>query len=176
MSWFYEALSRAEKERLKSGNGHESLKEGLLRGYVTGISLALAMASVIFLIGYWLGKASLRSPQATAAAQSVPPAATVGAASDPPPTAAQPPAPATLSLHVPSFVLQVAAVEKEANADALSAALREKNFPAFVFKRETDGLYRVAVGPFLQQGTAGKIQRQLEAQGFKPFLRPWTRE
>ena len=62
----------------------------------------------------------------------------------------------------------------EAYADALAKNLKQKNLPAFVFRREGDSFYRVAVGPFTDGKSPAKMKGELEKQGYKPFLRPWA--
>lgn len=135
---------------------------------------ALTLCCVSFLGGYyWRGLESPpRASQAPAAAQSATTAHSSaaqnqGAAAEPAPS----PAP---SAKQAGFVLQVAAMEKQANADALSTTLQEKNFPAFVLKRTGDRFYRVVVGPYPKQEASGKIRHDLEAQGFPSELRPWS--
>lgn len=79
-------------------------------------------------------------------------------------------------LDTPGFILQVAAMSLEHNADALTETLQKQEIPAFVFKRATDRLYKVAVGSFPDAPSAAAIKRKLEAQGFTPILKPWTPE
>lgn len=74
------------------------------------------------------------------------------------------------------FVLQVGAMTHEAYADSLVKDLQQKNLPAFVFRREGDNFYRVAVGPFNDTESSTKFKDALEKQGLKPFQRPWSPE
>lgn len=83
-------------------------------------------------------------------------------------------APSIAPLDTPGFILQVAAMSLEHNADALSETLQKQDIPAFVFKRATDHLYKVAVGSFPDASSAAAIKRKLEAQGFTPILKPWS--
>jgi cell division septation protein DedD len=82
--------------------------------------------------------------------------------------------PPTLPLSVPGFVLQVAAMKHEDNADALAKALQERNFPAFVFKRGANPFYRVAVGAYSDPDSAVRVKDQLKAQGFQAILKRWS--
>jgi hypothetical protein len=141
---------------------------------------AVLMSSLAFLMGYyWRAGHSSRAPKAiSAAARPADRSAKTPMTSVTPPaaqTTTTPLAP-TLPLDSPGFVLQVGAMGNESNADALSAALRQKNFPAFVFKHSADRLYRVAVGPFSDADSAAKTKAQLELQGFTPLLKNWTPE
>jgi septal ring-binding cell division protein DamX len=141
-------------------------------GYWVGIILAMVMSCIAFLTGYfWRSTHSrARPPQAAA-----PPVQTL-VPSSPAPPSPKPLLPATASIGEPGFVLQVAAMQNETNADGLSASLNKQNFSAFVFKRNTDRLYRVVVGPFPKQELAQQKQRELEAHGFKPLLKRWSPE
>jgi hypothetical protein len=91
------------------------------------------------------------------------------------------PAPATAlsqpvdpSKQVPGFVLQTAAMAHEENANALANSLRQRNFPAFVSKSDSDGFYRVYVGPYRDHYSAVNIDNQLVRQGFTAILRRWS--
>jgi len=137
---------------------------------------AVVMSSLAFILGYYwhAGRPRPRPKSITVAAQPF------GHPAEPPAPAAaqQSPAetaiPPILPLENPGFVLQVGAMGQEANADALSGELRKKNFSAFVFHRGTDHFYRVAVGPYTDQGAAIRIKNDLEQEGYKPILRPWS--
>jgi len=84
--------------------------------------------------------------------------------------------PPMLPLDAPGFILQVGAMNQEANADTLSDELRKKNFSAFVFRRSADRFYRVAVGPYPEKDAAAQTKKDLEQQGYNSILRPWTPE
>jgi hypothetical protein len=136
---------------------------------------AVAMSCLAFLLGYYwhAGRPRPRAKSPVAAVQPF-----VPASASLTPSPAQPPAqtaiPPILPLDNPGFVLQVGAMGEEANADALSNELRKKNFSAFVYHRDGDRFYRVAVGPYTDQGAAARIKADLEQEGYKPILRPWT--
>ncbi len=82
--------------------------------------------------------------------------------------------PPTLPLDVPGFVLQVAAMRHENNADEFAKALQKRNFPAFVFKRGANPFYRVAVGAYSDPDSAVRVKDQLKAQGFQAILKHWS--
>jgi cell division septation protein DedD len=71
-------------------------------------------------------------------------------------------------------VLQVGAMKLENHAATLARDLRRKKFPAVVFRNGSDKLYRVAVGPYSDADSTGKVKQQLEKQGFKPMLQHWA--
>jgi hypothetical protein len=68
------------------------------------------------------------------------------------------------------FVLQVAAMAHRENAEALAKSLQQKNFPAFVFDRGGDGLYRVDVGPYPDAKYAHDVKNELTSAGFRSVL------
>ncbi len=84
--------------------------------------------------------------------------------------------PASTSLDVLGLVLQVGAMRKEGNADGLSNSLKRQNLPAFVFKRGTDGFYRVAVGPYSDMSSAMLVKDELRRENVKAILKRWVPE
>jgi hypothetical protein len=68
------------------------------------------------------------------------------------------------------FVLQVGAMAHKENADALAEKLHQKSFPAFVFDRGSDGLYRVNVGPYPDADYARGVKDELASAGFRTVL------
>ncbi len=76
-------------------------------------------------------------------------------------------------LEEPGVVLQVAAMKQEDNAEALAKSLQQKSYPAFVFKKGSDRLYKVAVGPYSDAEATIKVRGDLNRQGLKAILRRW---
>ncbi len=74
----------------------------------------------------------------------------------------------------PGFMLQAGAMKYKANAEVLAESLRENNFPAFVWRRETDHFYWVVVGPYAGADSALKVQLELKKQGFDVIRVPWN--
>jgi len=147
--------------------------------YRVALALAVVTCALAFFIGYYWRAAHSRRPIARAAAvpaQTVAPAAPSTPAAPPLPVPQPAPAPEAPAVSEPGFVLQVAAMASEANADALAADLHKKNFSAFVFKRDPDRLYRVVVGPFPTRDATAKAEDELKAEDFKPLLKPWSPE
>jgi DedD protein len=70
-----------------------------------------------------------------------------------------------------AFVLQVAALSKEADALALASALQQKQFSAFVLQPMGDNLYRVQVGPYANSASADAGKKALLREGFKAILK-----
>ena len=102
------------------------------------------------------------------------------AKTDPNPAAAPatPQAPASNgadpSTTIPSagYFVQVAAVSKQEDADALVDALKKKDYPAFVASAAaTDKLFRVQLGPFSDIKDAEAMRTKLTGDGYSPILK-----
>jgi cell division septation protein DedD len=115
------------------------------------------------------------APASVAAPKDVPAPAVAPPVTVPPSTTAESLAPSP-HLENTGFVLQVGAMTHEAYAEALASDLKQKHLPAFVFRREGDNFYRVAVGPFSGSESSASIRDELEKQGLKPFVRSWTNQ
>jgi len=70
-----------------------------------------------------------------------------------------------------SYMLQVAALNSEADALALAQALQKKKFAAFVIPPSSDHYYRVQVGPYPDGKTAEAVQKALDKAGFKAIVK-----
>jgi DedD protein len=72
----------------------------------------------------------------------------------------------------PGYFVQVAAVSKQDDADALVDALKKKDYPAFVASgAATDKLFRVQVGPFADIKEAEAMRSHLVNDGYNPILK-----
>ena len=69
------------------------------------------------------------------------------------------------------IMLQVAAVLHQDDALALAQALQKKKFPAVVLPPSADKYYRVQVGPYADNQSAGNARKDLEANGFKSITK-----
>jgi cell division septation protein DedD len=69
-----------------------------------------------------------------------------------------------------AIVLQVAALAKQDDAQALAGSLQRKHFSAYVQPPHKDKYYRVQVGPFRDQKSADAAKKGLENAGFKAFV------
>ncbi len=109
---------------------------------------------------------------ASSSVQSAPGDATPAAS-----TAAQPSqsnnAPDPLAtLPASDYFVQVAAVSKQDDAQALVEALKKKTYPAFVAANSTtDKLFRVQVGPFTDIKDAEAMRSRLINDGYSPILK-----
>jgi DedD protein len=88
-------------------------------------------------------------------------------------TSASPVPPATEIKSSPSgtFMVQVAAVSKQEDADILKSALQKKQYPVFVANSTADALYHVQVGPFSNQQDADTMRNRLSADGYNAIVK-----
>lgn len=69
------------------------------------------------------------------------------------------------------YSLQVAAMNREADALDLAKLLQKKKFPAYVLSPHGDKYYRVQVGPYADSKATDAARKGLEAAGFKAFVK-----
>ena len=69
-----------------------------------------------------------------------------------------------------SYYVQVAAVTKQEDADALVDALKKKQYPAFAAAMP-DKFFHVQVGPFADIKNAEDMRSKLVADGYNPILK-----
>jgi DedD protein len=102
--------------------------------------------------------------------QSVPPES-----STPAPEAALAPAPAASDpMAAPplnAYFVQVAAVSKAEDAEALVDALKKKQYPAFSTNTPTDKLIHVQVGPYADIKDAEAMRAKLVSDGYNPIVK-----
>ncbi|MBZ5547016.1 MAG: SPOR domain-containing protein [Acidobacteriia bacterium] len=97
-------------------------------------------------------------PQTAARSSAEPPKADTGAA---------PPTPASGSYYV-----QVAAVSRQEDADALVEALKKKQYPAFSANNSpADKFYHVQVGPYADLKEAEAMRARLISDGYNPIVK-----
>jgi cell division septation protein DedD len=86
--------------------------------------------------------------------------------------AASTPAVASPSPVSGGYFVQVAAVTKQEDADALVGALKRKQYAAFAANNSaTDKLYHVQIGPFASAKEAESLRAQLMKDGYSPILK-----
>jgi septal ring-binding cell division protein DamX len=68
-----------------------------------------------------------------------------------------------------TFVLQVAALQKQDDALAVASSLQKKHYLCYVLPPQKDKYYRVQVGPFKDRKAADAAKQGLENEGFKAF-------
>ncbi len=69
------------------------------------------------------------------------------------------------------YMVQVAAVSKQEDAEALVHALRKKSYPVMSVTGPTDKLYHVQVGPFADAKDAEAMKSKLVANGYNPIVK-----
>jgi DedD protein len=75
-------------------------------------------------------------------------------------------------LPTAGYFVQVAAVSKQDDAEALVDALKKKQYPAFVASNSsTDKLFRIQVGPFSDIKDAEAMRGRLINDGYSPILK-----
>jgi len=98
------------------------------------------------------------------------PAPTSGTAAATP--AAANPSDSSATLPTSSYAVQVAAVTKQEDADALVDALKKKQYQAFVATQVgADKYFRVQVGPFSDIKDAEAMRARLIEDGYSPILK-----
>jgi len=103
--------------------------------------------------------------------QLTPPASPVPAAAPSAPETSETPQTAQ-TLRPSTYVVQVAAVSKKDDADALVSALRKKSYAVFVPGNTAgDSLFRVQVGPFSDIKEAEAMRSKLAAEGYSPIVK-----
>ena len=69
------------------------------------------------------------------------------------------------------YLVQVAAVSKQEDAQALVDALKKKQYPAFTAGGSADKLFHVQVGPFSDIKDAEGMRAKLVSDGYNPILK-----
>jgi DedD protein len=69
------------------------------------------------------------------------------------------------------YMVQIAAVSKQEDAEALVSALRKKQYPVFSTTAATDKLFHVQVGPFNDQKAADDMKAKLVGDGYNPIVK-----
>lgn len=160
--------------------------------------VAAVLCGVFFALGYIVGRNTAAyeprtTPQAAASAEGkrspmAPPQAAApakapetqeapaaDAGTQPPAAAEKAPAPAgpaagTAAVPAGAILLQVAALSKKEDADAMVALLKKKDFDVTV-TNPGDKLHHVMVGPFVSLKDAEGVKARLEKEGFKPIVK-----
>ena len=105
------------------------------------------------------------------AAPAKPEAATPAAAEEARLAAAAGMTPAAGGTPATGYTVQIAAVRRQEDADALVKALRKKQYPVFVASGAPDKLFHVQVGPFADLKEAEAMRERLVGDGYKPIVK-----
>jgi DedD protein len=110
-----------------------------------------------------LPSANSQSPTSTSAANN--------STSQPGSTPAGATAPEMKNVPSGSYIVQVAAVSKQEDAEILVAALRKKQYPVFLSSGGGDSYFRVQVGPFTDVKEAETMRARLAGEGYNPIVK-----
>ena len=170
-------------------------------GKLLGIFFALAVISAVFFtMGYLLGKSTaaggrteivgsvpsggsatgkpsavnkapeIPAPSPDAAPQQNSSSAT-GSPGAPPAQTSSAPATEIKPSSSGTYMVQVAAVSKQEDAEILVSALRKKQSPVFIANSAGDALYHVQVGPFTSPQDADTMKNRLSADGYNAIVK-----
>jgi DedD protein len=171
----YFAMARSDDTEITLGTGK---MVGIFFGLV-------ALCAVFFALGFKLGKSyvvpSSATPTASApsgvvrpsAAKSnmtAPPTVDSKATATPTPVGDSPTSEGDLNDSAAGYSVQVAAVSKQEDAEALVGALKKKGYPA-VAASTGDKLFHVQVGPFNGIKDAEAVRAKLVSDGYNPILK-----
>ncbi len=96
-------------------------------------------------------------------------------AAAPVPAARVTPVSATVSTPTPSapgnFMVQVAAVSHQEDADLLVSTLKRRNYAVAVHNEAQDKLLHVQVGPYSDRKSADAMRQRLQADGFNAIVK-----
>ena len=70
-----------------------------------------------------------------------------------------------------SFMVQVAAVSKQEDAEILKTALQKKQYPVFIANSAGDPLFHVQVGPFTDKKDAEAMRVRLAGDGYNAIVK-----
>ena len=70
-----------------------------------------------------------------------------------------------------SFMVQVAAVSKQEDAEILVASLQKKQYPVFIANSPGDPLFHVQVGPFSDRKDADAMRTRLAGDGYNAIVK-----
>jgi DedD protein len=71
-----------------------------------------------------------------------------------------------------NYVVQIAAVSRQEDAEALVNALRKKDYPVFVISNVPgDKLFHVQIGPYAEMKDAEAMKAKLAGDGYNPIVK-----
>jgi cell division septation protein DedD len=153
-------------------------------GKMVGFFVALVVVGAgIFGFGYSMGRGASASanglggssPAVVVLGQRVPgktPASAEGTSTASPPSPTPDSASETHPTAAGIYFLQVAAVTKQEDAEALVSALKKKDYAVFATNSvPTDKLFHVQIGPFSNQKDVEGLRAKLVAAGYNPIVK-----
>ena len=79
--------------------------------------------------------------------------------------------PETKALNGGGYVVQIAAVSKKEDADALQQALQHKQYPVMITPGPADKLFHVQIGPFAELKDAESMKTRLASDGYNAIVK-----
>jgi cell division septation protein DedD len=120
-------------------------------------------------VGEKNANSALAAPDAKAQPADATAAAPAKAATDA--ASAAPASSTSASSTTGSYYVQVAAVTRQEDAEALVEALKKKQYPAFANNASADKYYRVQVGPYADFKDADAMRARLVSDGYNPIVK-----
>ncbi len=153
-------------------------------GKMVGLFVALVMVgALIFGFGYSMGRGATASanglegssPAVVVLGEKTPgktPALAEATSAETPASAIHNAVSDTRSTAAGVYFLQVAAVTKQEDAEALVSALKKKDYAVFATNTvPTDKLFHVQIGPFSNQKDVEGLRAKLVAAGYNPIVK-----
>lgn len=143
-------------------------------GKMVGLFVALVVVCALFFgFGYSMGKSAAVSASARPApAIVVTGQRAAGSSSSQATTLVASSATSDVVATGGSYFLQIAAVTRQEDAEALVAALRKKNYAVFaVNNAPSDKLFHVQIGPFGSPKDAETLRAKLVGDGYNPIVK-----
>jgi|SRR5271165_4252197 len=116
--------------------------------------------------------AALTPPDSKAQPAPPPPATATSTAEMPKEAPKEAPDTGNLALSTSGYYVQVAAVSRQEDAEALVEALKKKQYPAFIANNPSvDKFHHVQVGPYAELKDAEAMRTRLVSDGYNPIVK-----
>ena len=79
--------------------------------------------------------------------------------------------PPTTAAATGSYVVQIAAVSHQEDAELLVNALRAKGYPVSAHSEPQDKFFHIQVGPFTNRKDADTAKQRLVSDGYQPIVK-----
>jgi len=183
-----------------SSSDNEDTEITLGTGKMLGLFFGLVvLCAVFFGMGYSMGKSAVKSapellpspstssthpaeskpsgtpapPQQEVVQQQSVPLTSAGSGAPPSPSSTPSPSAANQAVSSPDtgFFVQVAAVSKQEDAEALVESLKGRQYAAVIVSSASDKLFHVQVGPFADIKDAESVRTRLVSDGYSPIVK-----
>jgi septal ring-binding cell division protein DamX len=137
------------------------------RAYIGLLISAALLLSVVMSLGYFLRKSTNRQPEEKPLSSEKQPEAAPTSSMIETSTSSMVAPQKPVAPPDAGFILQVAAMKDENDAISFADSLRQKGFPAYVFKPAAVNFYRILIGPYSDADSAVKVEEKLRTEGFQ---------